>query len=105
MMDVKRGEHGELIIQVGGTFDGKAASRLAGWLGEVPSSDELVIDFTRVRDCQDFGLASVARNLAGRGTRLQVRGLTRHQERMLRYFGVELDKLPVELRGDEDALG
>jgi hypothetical protein len=34
-----------------------------------------------------------------------VRGLTRHQERMLRYFGVELDRLPVELHGDEDALG
>ena len=105
MMDLKRGERGELVIQIGGTFDGKAATRLAGWLCEVTASDELVLDFSRVRDCEDFSLAAVARNLASRGARLQVRGLTRHQERMLRYFGLELDRLPVELRGDEDALG
>jgi hypothetical protein len=105
MMDVTRGEGGELVIRIDGSFDAKAAARLAGWLGEVPSGDDLVLDFTQVRDCQDFSLASVARNLASRGTRLQVRGLTRHQERMLRYFGVELDRLPVQLRGDEDALG
>jgi hypothetical protein len=105
MIDLKRGEHGELVIEIGGTFDGKAATRLAGWLVEVPAGDDLVLDFTRVRDCQDFSLASVARDLAARGARLQVRGLTRHQERMLRYFGVDLDRLPVELRGDEDALG
>src|SRR5512133_694063 len=106
MMDLTRGEHGELVIQIGETFDGKAATRLAGWLGEVPATDDLVLDFSRVRECEDFSLASVARNLAARGTRLQVKGLTRHQERMLRYFGVELDRLPVvELRGDEDALG
>ncbi len=105
MMDVKRGDHGELVIRIDGTFDAKAATRLAGWLGEVPASDDLVLDFTAVRDCQDFGLAAVARNLASRGPRLQVRGLTRHQARMLRYFGVELDRLPIVLGGDEDALG
>jgi len=105
MMDVIRGEGGELVIRIDGTFDAKAATRLAGWLGEVPSGDDLVLDFTQVRDCQDFSLASVARNLASRGTRLQVRGLTRHQERMLRYFGVDLDRLSTQLRGDKDALG
>ncbi len=104
-MDVMRGEGGALVIRLAGTFDAKAATRLAGWLGEVPSGDDLVVDFTQVRDCQDFSLASVARSLAARGAHVQVRGLTRHQERMLRYFGVELDRLPLELRGDEDALG
>ncbi|WP_242346688.1 STAS domain-containing protein [Anaeromyxobacter terrae] len=104
MMDVTRGAHGELVIRIGGTFDGKAASRLTGWLGEIPSGDELVVDFSQVRDCQDFGLAAVASDLAQRGARLQVRGLTRHQQRMLRYFGLDLP-LPRELHGEEEALG
>jgi hypothetical protein len=79
------------VIRIDGTFDAKAATRLAGWLGEVPPTDPLVIDFTRARDCQDFGLAAIATDLAGR-ERLLMRGLTRHQERMLRYFGVDLDR-------------
>jgi hypothetical protein len=92
MMDVTRGTRGEVVIRLDGTFDAKAATRLAGWLGEVPATDALVIDFTRVRDCQDFGLAAVAGDLAAR-ERLVMRGLTRHQERMLRYFGVDLDRV------------
>lgn len=32
MMDVTRGAHGEVEIRIEGTFDAKAASRLAGWL-------------------------------------------------------------------------
>ncbi len=104
MMDVTRGAHGELVIRIGGTFDGRAATRLTGWLGEIPSSDALVVDFSQVRDCQDFGLAAVARDLAQRGDRLQLRGLTRHQQRMLRYFGLDL-RLHGELHEEEEALG
>jgi hypothetical protein len=92
MMDVTRGTRGEVVIRIDGTFDAKAATRLAGWLGEVPATDSLVLDFTQVRDCHDFGLAAVASDLAARD-HLIVRGLTRHQERMLRYFGVDLDRV------------
>jgi hypothetical protein len=91
MMDVTRGMRGELVIRMDGAFDGKAATRLVGWLAEVPKDGSLVLDFSAVRDCQDFGLAAVASALAARD-RLEVRGLTRHQERMLRYFGVELER-------------
>jgi hypothetical protein len=86
---VTRGTRGEVIIRIDGTFDAKAASRLSGWLAEVPAGGPLVIDFREVRECQDFGLARVAADLASR-EQLVVRGLTRHQERMLRYLGVEL---------------
>lgn len=89
-MDVTKGENGEVVIRIDGTFDAKAASRLAGWLVEVPRDGSLVLDFTQVRICEDFGLASLASDLASRD-HLFVRGLTRHQERMLRYFGVELN--------------
>jgi hypothetical protein len=90
MMDVTQNSRGEVVIRIAGTFDAQAASRLSTWLGEVPPDGRLVLDFTAVRDCYDFGLAAVAGELAAREG-LTVRGLTRHQERMLRYFGVELD--------------
>jgi anti-anti-sigma regulatory factor len=99
MMDVTRGARGELIIRIAGTFDGTAASRLNGWLGEISSGDQLVVDFSQVRDCHDFGLAAVARDFAGRGPHVQVRGLTRHQQRMLRYFGLDLRDLQEEAVG------
>jgi len=35
-MDVTRGPGGEVVIRIDGPFDAKAASRLAGWLREVP---------------------------------------------------------------------
>jgi hypothetical protein len=95
MMDVTLGVGGETVIRMDGSFDAKAATRLSGWLAEVPADGTLVLDFSAVRECQDFGLAAVAADLAGRA-RLVVRGLTRHQERMLRYFGVDLDR-SVEL--------
>lgn len=106
MMDVTRGARGELVIRLAGTFDGKTATRLSGWLGEIPVSDDLVLDFTQVRDLQDLGLAAVARSLGARGTRLSVHGLTLHQEKLLRYFGVELDGSPPARRRDGgDATG
>jgi hypothetical protein len=104
MMDVTRGAGGEVVIRIDGTFDASAASRLAGWLVEVPAGDAIVLDFSRVRECDDFVLTTVAHDLAAR-ERLVVQGLTRHHERMLRYFGVELGALPEPPRRDEDALG
>jgi hypothetical protein len=90
MMDVTRGAGGEVVIRLDGDFDASAARRLVGWLVEVPCTQPLVLDFSQVRTCEDFGLAAVARDLAGRGG-LVVHGLNRHHERMLRYFGVTLD--------------
>ena len=104
MMDVTRGTCGELVIRIDGTFDRQAASRLNGWLGEVPRDAPVVLDFSRVREFQDFGLAAVAGSLAGLGG-VQVLGLGRHQQRLLRYFGVDLAKLGFPLHGDEEALG
>src|SRR5512139_3696382 len=98
MMDVTRGAQGQVVIRLDGNFDASAATRLQGWLVEVPVTEPLVLDFTQVRTCEDFGLAAVARDLAVRNG-LVVHGLTRHHERMLRYFGVKLEGFPA---GDAD---
>ncbi len=102
-MDVTRGPSGEVVIRIDGPFDAKAASRLAGWLREVPPQEPLVIEFG-ARDCQDFGLAQVAGDLATR-ERLVVRGLSRHQEKLLRYLGVELERAPRATDAAERAAG
>jgi len=101
-MDVTRGARGEVVIRLDGNFDASAAARLSGWLVEVPSSQPLVLDFTQVRSCEDFGLAAVARDLADRNG-LVVHGLTRHHERMLRYFGVKLDAVSCGAGDDREA--
>jgi anti-anti-sigma regulatory factor len=96
MMEVTKAPNGEIQIRIRGAFDAKAAARLAGRLVEIPLDGVLVLDFTQVRVCEDFGLASLAEDLSAR-VRLIVRGLTRHQERMLRYLGVRLgtERLPA----------
>ena len=96
MMDVTRGARGEVTIRVEGDFDSTEAGRLVGWLREVPPHEPLVIDFAGARHRHDFGLATFAGELAGR-TQLTVRGLSRHHEKLLRYFGVELRE-PEEIR-------
>lgn len=94
MMDVTRGARGEVVIRIDGAFDATAAGRLAGWLREVPQQEALVIELAG-RDCQDLGLAQIAAELARR-PRLVVRGLSRHQEKLLRYLGVDLAGEPLE---------
>jgi hypothetical protein len=96
MMDVTRGARGEVVIRVAGTFDSTEAGRLAGWLREVPAHEPLVVDFGGVGHVHDFGLAAIAEELAGRDG-VTVRGLSRHQEKLLRYFGVEV-RVPAASR-------
>lgn len=88
MMDVTRGPRGEVVIRIDGTFDTEAAQRLSAWMREVPAQEPVVLEFGG-RDCLDLGLAAVAGDLASR-ERLVILGLSRHQERLLGYLGVEL---------------
>jgi hypothetical protein len=89
MMDVTRGARGEFVIRIEGRFDTDAAGRLAGWLREIPGHEPVVLEFGH--ECLDVGLAAVARDLAAREA-LVVRGLSLHQEKILRYLGVELGR-------------
>lgn len=90
MMDVTSGPRGEVVIHIEGVFDTDAAQRLGAWMREVPVQQPVVLEFGG-RDCLDVGLAAVAGELAAR-ERLVVLGLSRHQQRLLGYLGVSLER-------------
>lgn len=89
MFEVTRGARGEVVVRLGGTFDGAAAGRVCTRLRELPAQAEVMLDFSRVREVQDLGLAALAAAIAGRTPPVALRGLGRHHERLLRYFGVD----------------
>jgi hypothetical protein len=96
MVNPVRGDGGETVIRIEGTFDRHAAARLARCLCELPPAEPLVLDFSRVEDFQDSGVAEVARELSGHNA-VAVRGLGRHQLRLLRYCGLTLpSRQPVD---------
>lgn len=100
MVAVVQGDAGEVIIQVEGALDHLAAARIARCLGDLPPAAPLVIDFSRVDDLPDFGVAEVAKELV-RHSEVAVRGLGRHQLRLLRYCGLKL--APERREADEEA--
>ncbi len=102
MVAVVRGDAGEVVIQIEGALDHLAAARIARCLGDLPPAAPLVIDFSHVDDLPDVGVAEVARELLGHSG-VAVRGLGRHQLRLLRYCGLSLPPERHEIV-DEEAL-
>jgi hypothetical protein len=47
------------------------------------------LDFRRVRDCADFALSLLARDVLSGRVVFDLQGMTQHQERVLSYFGVD----------------
>lgn len=81
-----------LTIALDGVFDGASAWELRHTLeaiGHRPG--RVVLDFSRVREFYDFGVAVLAHGLAEKNTSPDVHltGLRTHQLRLFRYFGVE----------------
>ena len=77
-----------IVIRMDGVFDVPAAHRLADALQVAGRATEVRIDMTQVREFHDFGVAVLARALAGR-RQVDVRGLRTHQVRLLRYLGID----------------
>ena len=86
-------QRGRTVIRLEGVFDVPAARRLASTLADAGYAD-VRIDMTRVREFHDFGVALLARALAGR-PEVTVAGLRQHHLRLLRYLGI--DAGPVDL--------
>ena len=74
------------FLRLSGTFDVDAAKALESTLGNLATTCEVVVDFSKVRDFFDLSLSVVAPTLAQRA--VQLRGLRGHQARMFEYFGI-----------------
>jgi anti-anti-sigma regulatory factor len=79
------------VFRVSGVFDRASALELRRTLDEDPG-DELVLDFSLVREFADLGIATLASGLCLH-RRLRLLGLRQHQERLFRYFGVDVEAL------------
>jgi anti-anti-sigma regulatory factor len=90
---------GEITIRLDGVFDGASAWELRHTLDAVrQGAQNVVLDFSRVREFYDFGVAVLAHGLAQRGEspRVALKGLRQHQLRMFRYFGVDAERPEAE---------
>jgi hypothetical protein len=94
MFEESRQPGGEVLIRLDGTFDAVAAWQLRGKLGGLSAAERVVLDFSRVREFADLGIAVVANGLAeAHRPQVEMRGLREHQHRLFRYFGVDVDAL------------
>jgi anti-anti-sigma regulatory factor len=91
---------GRVLLRITGRFDPSSAVLLERELVK-ESESEVVLDFASVDDLGDASVAVLSHVLRSAHARsLQLRGLRRHQERLLRYFGVDLDDRGAVLAKD-----
>lgn len=79
---------GALALQIGHSFAPEDAERIHEMVERAAPGTPIQIDFRRVRECQDYALALLARDLVAGRARIDVRGMSQHQQRLLGYFGV-----------------
>lgn len=91
-------EGARTVIRVSGVFDRASAFELRDRLQREPAED-VVLDFSLVREFADLGVATLAHGLAGADRRLHLRGLRQHQLRIFRYFGLDVDALQGDRPG------
>lgn len=90
----------DAVFSITGAFDPIAASRVRARLAELSPDAFVVLDFSRAWEVSDLALAVLAAVLAAPcHPRVLLRGLTHHQERMLRYLGVDGSALESSARG------
>jgi len=79
---------GAVALEMGRSFAPEDAARIHEVLERAAPGTTVEIDFRRVRECQDFALALLARDLVAARARVAVHGMSQHQQRILGYFGV-----------------
>lgn len=98
MQQIASGEH-PITLRLDGVFDVPTAQKLAHAIADA-GDRPVQVDLTRVREFHDFGVALLARSLAGRPA-VSVSGLRQHHLRLLRYLGIDAGPvdlgMPVEL--------
>ncbi len=95
-----RASAGTLFIRFKSRFGASEAERLREAILAFAPLSELVIDFTDVREFEDVAIVPLARTLGGlKHVPVRLRGLTLHQARMLRYFGIEASNPAQDVAG------
>ncbi len=80
---------GSLLLRFGRQFGVPEVERLSETILSFAPLSQLTLDFSEVRDFQDSACGLLATTLAANcALKVLLRGLTLHQSRMLRYFGV-----------------
>jgi hypothetical protein len=77
-----------VIVHIERSFAPEDAARIHDLLLELEPGVKLEIDFGRARDCADVALALLAHDIVGLDDRVELRGTSHHQRRLLAYFGV-----------------
>lgn len=84
----------ENTIRFDRSLDGRAALHATAVIEATPPESELVLDFSRVRDVEYIALVTVVLAIARRrGRRVALRGLCEQHVRLLRYLGIDVDRL------------
>jgi hypothetical protein len=78
-----------ITFELGPSFSAPDAERLHDALAHAAPGAEVEIRFHHVREWEAVALAVLARDLAERGPRVAVRGLSQRQLRVLHYLGVD----------------
>jgi hypothetical protein len=87
----------DAVFSITGAFDPFAASHVRARLAELPREACVMLDFSLASEVSDLALAVLASAFEGpRHPRVVLRGLTHHQERMLRYLGLDEMGLDVD---------
>jgi hypothetical protein len=79
-----------VLLRLDRRFGLAEATALQQALARMTPGSHLTFDFSAVREFQDVAVASLAEALRRYGVGAEVLGLSLHQRRMLRYFGVVL---------------
>jgi anti-anti-sigma regulatory factor len=86
----------EQVWRVDAVLDLAAARALQVALSGASAGAVICLDFTGVRAFEDAALSVLAVGLRGcRAARVAVRGLGRHQARLMRYLGLDLRPWPA----------
>ena len=77
-----------LELRLEGIFDVAAAQAVVRTIERAPKDRSIHVDLAHVRELHDFAVAVLAQGLVGCTERVQLRGLSQHQLRLLCYLGL-----------------
>ena len=85
------------LRKIGRTFAARDAERMAELLHNFAPFSRLVLDFAAVREYDDSALLPLVRMLQPlTGVAVVLRGLTRHEARLLRYLGLQATEIRAQ---------